>query len=390
MGLGLTADDVAALEGRTEGWIAALQLAGLSMQGRDDVAGFIADFAGDDRYIVDYLVEEVLQRQPEEVRSFLLQTSILARMSGPLCDAVTGQDGGQATLEALDRRNLFLIPLDDRRRWYRYHHLFADVLQARLLDERPELVPELHRRATEWYAQEGERAEAIRHAIAGGDFRAAADLVELAIPAMRRARQESRPRRWLEALPDELIRVRPVLSDATRGAPRAWRDRGRRGGACRTPSAGWPRRAMGPAAGDGRRGRGRHSATCRPRSPSTVPGWPGSSATSPARWPTPDERSTSSARTTSRTGRRRRAAGPRLLGGRGSRGRVPLVRRGHASLEKAGHLADLLGLRHHPGRHPDRAGPAERRDAQVRAGPGRSRPATASRPRAARRTCTSG
>jgi LuxR family transcriptional regulator, maltose regulon positive regulatory protein len=130
MGLKLTAQDVAALESRTEGWIAALQLAALSMQGREDVAGFIAGFAGDDRYIVDYLAEEVLQRQPEHVRHFLLQTSILDRLSGPLCDAVTGQDGGRAMLEALERENLFLVPLDDRRRWYRYHHLFADVLQA--------------------------------------------------------------------------------------------------------------------------------------------------------------------------------------------------------------------------------------------------------------------
>ena len=135
------------------------------MQGRDDIAGFIAGFAGDDRYIVDYLVEEVLQRQPDDVRSFLLQTSILGRLSGPLCDAVTGQDGGKATLEALDRRNLFLIPLDDRRRWYRYHHLFADVLRARLLDERPELVPELHRRAAEWYEQRrrARRGDPPRH-----------------------------------------------------------------------------------------------------------------------------------------------------------------------------------------------------------------------------------
>ena len=185
MGLALTAQDVAALEGRTEGWIAALQLAALSMQGRDDVAGFIAGFAGDDRYIVDYLVEEVLQRQPEQVRSFLLQTSILDRLSGPLCDAVTGQDGGKAMLEALDRGNLFLVPLDDRRQWYRYHHLFADVLRARLLDEQPDRVPELHRRASDWYEQNGERSEAIRHALAGEDFERAADLVELAIPAMR-------------------------------------------------------------------------------------------------------------------------------------------------------------------------------------------------------------
>lgn len=218
MGLGLTAADVAALEGRTEGWIAALQLAGLSMQGRDDVAGFIASFAGDDRYIVDYLVEEVLQREPDQVRSFLLQTSILARMSGPLCDAVTGQAGGQAMLEALHRRNLFLIPLDDRRRWYRYHHLFAHVLLARLMDERPEAVAALHQRATEWHEQHGERLEAIRHAIAGRDFARAADLVELAIPATRRARQESVLRHWLDALPDEQIRLRPVLSDAVAGS----------------------------------------------------------------------------------------------------------------------------------------------------------------------------
>ena len=147
MGLGLAARDVAALEGRTEGWIAALQLAALSMQGRDDIAGFIAGFAGDDRYIVDYLVEEVLQRQPAEVRDFLLETSILDRLTGPLCDAVTGHDGGKAMLEALDRGNLFLVPLDDRRRWYRYHQLFADVLRAHLLDERPDRVPDLHRRA---------------------------------------------------------------------------------------------------------------------------------------------------------------------------------------------------------------------------------------------------
>jgi LuxR family maltose regulon positive regulatory protein len=212
MGLQLTARDVAALEGRTEGWIAALQLAALSMQGRDDVAGFIAGFAGDDRYVVDYLAEEVLARQPEGVQAFLLQTSILGRLSGPLCDAVTGQGGGKVMLDALDRGNLFLVSLDDRRRWYRYHHLFAEVLQARLLDERPGQVPGLHRRASEWYEQNGEPSEAVRHALAAGDFERAADLVELAIPAMRRTRQEARLRGWLEVLPDEVLQVRPVLS----------------------------------------------------------------------------------------------------------------------------------------------------------------------------------
>jgi len=218
MGLGLPAGDVAALDARTEGWIAALQLAALSIQGRDDVAGFIAGFAGDDRYIVDYLVEEVLHRQPEAVRSFLLQTSILSLLSGPLCDAVTGLEGGRDMLDALDRKNLFLVPLDDRRQWYRYHHLFADVLRARLADEQPGRVPELHHRASAWYEQVRDRSEAIRHAIAGGDLGRAAGLVELAIPATVQARGEATLRRWLEAIPDELLRVRPVLSNAYAGS----------------------------------------------------------------------------------------------------------------------------------------------------------------------------
>jgi LuxR family transcriptional regulator, maltose regulon positive regulatory protein len=212
MGLVLTAADVAALEGRTEGWIAALQLAALSMQGREDVTAFIDGFAGDDRYIVDFLAEEVLQRQPEHVQHFLLQTSILDRLSGPLCDAVTGQDGGKAKLAALERGNLFLVPLDDRRQWYRYHQLFADVLHARLRDEQPDDVPDLHRRASGWHEQNGEPSEAIRHALAAGDFGRAADLIELAIPAMRRNRQEAAVLGWLELLPDEVVRVRPVLS----------------------------------------------------------------------------------------------------------------------------------------------------------------------------------
>jgi LuxR family maltose regulon positive regulatory protein len=217
-GLELAAGDIAALEGRTEGWIAALQLAALSMQGRDDVAGFIAGFAGDDRYIVDYLVEEVLARQPAHVRGFLVQTSILDRLSGPLCDAVTGQPGGKAMLESLDRANLFLVPLDDRRRWYRYHHLFADVLRTHLLDELPDRVAALHRRASQWYEQHGEPSSAIRHALAGGDVERAADLVELAIPGQRRDRQEATIRGWLVALPGDVVRVRPVLAVGLIGA----------------------------------------------------------------------------------------------------------------------------------------------------------------------------
>ena len=218
MGLALTEEDVAALDGRTEGWIAALQLAALSMQGRADVPGFIAGFAGDDRFVVDYLVEEVLLRQPEKVRNFLLQTSVLSRLTGPLCDAVTGQDGGKAMLEALERRNLFVVPLDDRRRWYRYHHLFADVLRARLLDEDPGGVRTLNVRASDWYDRSGDPVEAIHHALAAPDFERVADLVEPLIPAMGQARQEGTLRGWLEALPDELLRVRPVLNAGYVGA----------------------------------------------------------------------------------------------------------------------------------------------------------------------------
>jgi LuxR family transcriptional regulator, maltose regulon positive regulatory protein len=212
MDLNLPAEDVAALEDRTEGWIAGLQLAALSMRGHQDVAGFIQAFAGDHRFIVDYLVEEVLQRQPEAVRSFLLQTAILDRLNGPLCDAVTGLPGGKARLETLQRGNFFLIPLDDRRHWYRYHHLFADVLHMHMVTEQPDQVPALHRRASEWYEQNGSAADAIRHALAGGDFERAADLIERALPAMRQSRQESTLLGWLQALPDELLQYRPVLS----------------------------------------------------------------------------------------------------------------------------------------------------------------------------------
>ena len=213
MGLDLVALDIAALEGRTEGWIAALQLAALSMQGRDDVAGFIAGFSGDDRYIVDYLFEEVLHRQPEDVRSFLLQTSILSPLSGPAGDAVTGGDNGKAMLEALDRGNLFLVPLDDRRQWYRYHHLFGDVLRARLLDERPDEVADLHRRASrvvrgEQRAVRGDPPRAGRR-----DFERAADMIERAIPAMRQYSAGGRDAcAGSRSSPTRSSPLRPVLS----------------------------------------------------------------------------------------------------------------------------------------------------------------------------------
>src|SRR5437868_5017194 len=214
MGLTLSPGDIAALEDRTEGWIAGLQLAALSMRGREDIPEFIRAFAGDHRYIVDYLVEEVLQRQSAPVRSFLLQTSILDRLNGPLCDAVTGQEESNARLEALERGNFFVVPLDDRRHWYRYHHLFAEVLSVHLMAEQPDQVATLHRRASAWYEQNGSVADAIRHALAAEDFERAAGLVELAVPAMGRNRQEATVLDWLRALPDELLRCRPVLGVA--------------------------------------------------------------------------------------------------------------------------------------------------------------------------------
>ncbi len=218
MALGLAAPDIVALEERTEGWIAALQLAALSLQRRDDASSFIAGFAGDDRYVVDYLADEVLARQPDNVRGFLLQTSILDGLTGSLCDAVTARDGGKATLVALERANLFLVPLDDRRQWYRYHQLFADVLRAHLLDERPGEVAELHRRASDWFTAHDDVPRAVSHALAGGDPGRAADLMELAMPVMRRERREGELARWIRDLPDDALQARPVLDVAFAGA----------------------------------------------------------------------------------------------------------------------------------------------------------------------------
>ncbi|NIN64474.1 MAG: hypothetical protein GTO63_07185, partial [Anaerolineae bacterium] len=180
MGLQLSADDVAALAARTEGWIAGLQMAGISMQGRDDPGSLAQTLTGSSRHILDYLIEEVLQRQPDIVQSFLLQTSILDGLTGPLCDAVTGQDDGQATLERIERDNLFIVPLDDERSWYRYHRLFANLLRARLQETLPDQVVELHRRAAMWYEQNHFSAEAVHHALATKDFHLAADVIERA------------------------------------------------------------------------------------------------------------------------------------------------------------------------------------------------------------------
>jgi LuxR family maltose regulon positive regulatory protein len=212
MGLTLSAEEIAALERRTEGWIAGLQMAALSMQGRADTTTFIQAFTGSHRFVMDYLVEEILQQQSERVRTFLLQTSILDSLNSPLCDAVTGQADSRKMLEDLERGNLFVIPLDDKRHWYRYHHLFADVLNAHLMEEQPNHVSALHQRASEWYEKNRLPADAIRHAFAAEDFEQAAHLVELAMPAMDWSFQSAAWLGWVKALPDELIRVRPVLS----------------------------------------------------------------------------------------------------------------------------------------------------------------------------------
>ena len=208
----LNAEDVEVLEQRTEGWIAALQLAALSLQGRADVSGFISRFAGDDRYIVDYLIEEVLTHQPHAVRDFLMQSAVLDRLTGPLCDAVTGREDGSEMLLTLERANLFLVALDDRREWFRYHHLFSDVLRARMLSDEPDQVPLLHQRASRWYENHDLTEEAVTHALAARDFDRAAHLMERAVPTIRRHRQEATMHGWLKALPAATVRRSPVLS----------------------------------------------------------------------------------------------------------------------------------------------------------------------------------
>jgi LuxR family maltose regulon positive regulatory protein len=217
MGLDLSGDDIMALERRTEGWIAGLQLAALSLRDHDDPSTFISGFAGDHRFIADYLVGEVLERQPADVRAFLLQTALLDQMNGPLCDAVTGGAGSQSRLDALDRGNFFVVPLDDQRRWYRYHHLFAEMLRAYLTEEQPAEVPMLHRRASTWFEQQGNLVEAVRHSLAAGDVEHVAGLLEQSAQELLRTRQEGTLLAWLRALPDDIFRNRPVLSASYAG-----------------------------------------------------------------------------------------------------------------------------------------------------------------------------
>ena len=212
MGLELAADDVERLAERTEGWAAGLYLAGLSLRGRQDPSAFIASFHGDNRHVADYLATEVLARQPDTIRTFLLRTSILERLSGPLCDAVLQTEGSAQVLGELERSNLFLIPLDDQRRWYRYHHLFAQLLGLELGHREGGLVPVLHRRAAAWHRQAGNLDQAVHHAGAAGDFtEAAAMIARHWLGYWRRGRQAT-VARWLDGLPEEAILADPPVA----------------------------------------------------------------------------------------------------------------------------------------------------------------------------------
>ncbi len=212
MQLNLPKEAITALTTRTEGWIAGLHLAALSLRGRKDTAGFIAAFTGSHRYIFDYLTNEILNQQPEQIQEFLLHTSLLDRLSGPLCKAVTGQPQAQALLERLEQANLFLVPLDDERRWYRYHQLFAEVLRDRLQRLQPEIIPHLHHRAAEWYAHNSLIPQAVSHALAAHDLEHAAELIEAVAETMLKRGEGTTLLRWIEALPEAVLRARPRLS----------------------------------------------------------------------------------------------------------------------------------------------------------------------------------
>jgi LuxR family maltose regulon positive regulatory protein len=210
-GPGLPAVAAEALAARTEGWAAGLQLAGLSLRGHADAAGFVAAFSGSHRFVLDYLADEVLVGQPGQVRAFLLETSVLERLSGELCDALTGQPGSQAMLEDIERAGLFLVPLDEVRGWWRYHHLFADLLRARLQAEQPGRVRALHRAAAAWCDEHDLHDDAVRHALAAGDAAWAARLVERNVETLLGRSEGATLRRWLSALPAESVRGRPRL-----------------------------------------------------------------------------------------------------------------------------------------------------------------------------------
>jgi len=212
MSLGLSDSDVETLEARTEGWIAGLQLAALTLQGRADKHYVIAAFSGSHRHVIDYLIHEVMSRQPEQVRTFLLRTSILEQFNAPLCDALTLESDSRETLLALERANLFLIPLDAHREWYRYHHLFADFLRQRLHETLPEIIPELFVRASQWYEDQGRVDEAIEHALAGNDVTRAARLLDENVQTFILSNAEvNKVIRWVNRLPVDVCCSFPRL-----------------------------------------------------------------------------------------------------------------------------------------------------------------------------------
>jgi LuxR family transcriptional regulator, maltose regulon positive regulatory protein len=211
MGLGLSGEQIAALEKRTEGWVAGLQLAALSLQGRENVDEFVSEFTGSDHYIVDYLAEEVLNRLPEQLRVFLIETSILERLTGPLCDVLTGQSNGSETLEGLEHANLFLIPLDHEQCWYRYHHLFADLLRGRLLHFLPDEIPDLHFKASKWFEENGFLDEAINHAVEAKDFDGTARLICKDSLWVIYNRSINTLDRWLSTFPKAFVLKDPRL-----------------------------------------------------------------------------------------------------------------------------------------------------------------------------------
>jgi len=212
-GLQLTDNQVGALVTRTEGWISGLEMAASSIQGNESISAFIQSFTSSNRYIFDYLIEEILNRQPENIQEFLLGTSILGRLTGDLCNAVTNQTDSQTILDYLERTNLFILPLDKDRQWYRYHHLFADLLQKQLMQKRPEFIRELQKRASLWFDKEGFPEEAITHALATKDFEFAAHVLEQNILVMMgRGERLSLIEKFFGKLPEEFIRSRPALS----------------------------------------------------------------------------------------------------------------------------------------------------------------------------------
>jgi LuxR family maltose regulon positive regulatory protein len=212
MGLALAAEEVARLTERTEGWAAGLVLAGLSLRDRPDPSGFIAAFSGRDRHVADYLLAEILERQPPELRAFLLRTSVLERLSGPLCDAVLETQGSAALLRELEASNLFVVPLDDRRQWYRYHQLFAQLLRLELAQRDRELVPVLHRRAAAWHQAAGQIDEAIGHATAAEEFAEAGALIARHWATHWLGGQRATVARWLEGLPEAAILADPPVA----------------------------------------------------------------------------------------------------------------------------------------------------------------------------------